>query len=278
MKKFNKFTKLSLVLLAISTTPISASPVQLKVEINNIAPADGVSLTPVWVGFHDGSFDSYDSGSASSAAIEAIAEDGNTDPISNSFSGTSGGVQGVVLGSEPPLINPGESGTSTFTVDNAGNSNSYFSYASMVLASSDYFIANGDPLEHDISSILDGSENEITFFIGAPGTVHDAGTEVNDFNTSAGNELVTGLPAGQTGPNQGADENGVITNVDNAYANFLNIPNGFDLSGLDFNQYPNGIASVTISAVPIPGALPLAATGFSLLIGMTRFRRKPELG
>ncbi len=276
MKRF-KLSKLCLALLTISATSAYAGPVQLQVTINNIAPANGVSLTPVWVGFHDGSFDSYNGGEPSSAAIEAIAEDGNTDPITNDFSATAGGVQGVVFGNQPPLINPGKTGASQFTVESDGNTNTYFSYASMVLPSSDYFVANGDPLAHDISSLLDGSANELSFFIGVPGTINDAGTEINDFDTSAGNGLFAALQAGQTGPNQGADENGVITSVTDAYGNFLNVPPGFDVSGLDFNQYTNGIAEVTITTVPIPAALPLAASGFSLLFGLSRLRRKSEL-
>lgn len=277
MKKLSKFSKLSLALLTISVAPVYADSIQLEVKINNIAPSNGATLTPVWVGFHDGSFDSYNAGEPSSPAIEAIAEDGNTDPITSDFSTTAGGVQGVVLGDQPPLITPGASGTTTVTVESDGNTNRYFSYASMVLPSSDYFVANGDPLTHDISSLLEGSANELSFFIGAPGTIHDAGTEVNDFDTSAGNGLFAALQAGQAGPNQGADENGVITNVENPFANFLNTPAGLDLSGLDFNNYENGIAQVTITTVPIPAALPLAASGFSLLFGVSRLRRKSEL-
>ncbi len=275
MKKFNKVQKLSLIVLLLGTASANATPVKLKVMVTNNSPTQGVSLTPAWVGFHDGSFDSYNGGEASSSALEALAEDGNTDLISTDFSTTPGGVQGVVIGQEPAPIMPGKSGQAMLTVENGG-SNRYFSYASMVLASSDYFVANGDPLKHDISSLLDGSVNEISFLIGLPDEVNDAGTEVNDFNTSAGNGLFDGLPAGQTAPGEGEDENGVITNVTSAYSRFLflNAPSDFDLSALDFNQYPNGIAEVTISAVPVPAALPLAASSFSLLFGMARIRRK----
>ncbi len=262
------FQFLILVLFAAS---VNAVPVKLKVMAKNIAPSGGVALTPVWVGFHDGGFDSYNRGEASSAAIEALAEDGNTNPISSDFS-ASGGNDGVVLGGgSPPLIFPGTTGQAMLMVD---SSNRYFSYASMVLASSDYFIGNDNPLEHDISSLLDGTVNEISFFIGQPGSVNDAGTEINDFNTSAGNPIFSGLPDGQTGAGQGGDQNGVITIVDDAYGNFLNIPNGFDLNPLDFNQYSNGIAEVTITAVPLPAALPMSLAGLTMLFGMKNFRRK----
>jgi len=262
------FQFLILVLFAASVTAV---PVKLKVMVKNIAPSGGVTLTPVWVGFHDGSFDSYNRGDASSAAIEALAEDGNTNPISSDFL-ASGGNDGVVLGGgSPPLIFPGTTGQAMLMVD---SSNRYFSYASMVLASSDYFIGNDDPLEHDITSLLDGTVNKISFFIGQPGSVNDAGTEINNFVTSAGNPVFFDFPAGQTAPDQGADQNGLIEVVNNAYEKFLNIPNGFNLSPVDFNQYNQGIAEVTITAVPLPAALPMSLAGLTMLFGMKNFRRK----
>ena len=279
MIKISKFTQLSAALLAVCAVTANAAPVQLKVIVTSQAPMGGVALTPLWFGFHDGSFDSYNGGQASSPALQALAEDGNVMPISNDFNGIPGGVQGVVMGDMPPLITPGKSGSSMITVDDGG-SNKYFSYASMVLASSDYFVANGNPFAHDVSSLLNGSISQISFFIGLSGEVNDAGTEVNDFDTSAGNGLFPGLPVGQTAPGQGVDEGGVVMNVTNPYANFLNTPPGFDLSALDFNNedlYKYGIAEVTISAVPVPAALPLAASGFALLFGMARTRRKTAL-
>ncbi len=256
-----------------NATAVNAAPVTLKITIQNIAPAGGVALTPVWIGFHDGSFDSYNRGAASSAALEKLAEDGDSSALSAMFSST-GGVDDVVKStSTPPVFRPGIGGQTTVTVDN-GTGNRYFSYASMVLASNDYFVANDDPLEHDLSALLSGSVNEISFFIGQPGTINDAGTEINDFNSAAGNPLFSGLPAGQTAAGQGVDQNGVITMVNNPYADFMNVPAGFDLSALDFNQYQDGIAKITISAVPLPAALPLAVSGFSLLFTIGRFRGK----
>lgn len=247
-----------------------ASATTLQVTITNNSMPGGVYLTPVWVGFHDGSFDSYDAGAAASAGIEAVAEDGNIMPLSNEFSATAGGVQGAVGGAP---IAPGQTVTLTIDVANDG-SNNYFSYASMVLPSSDYFVANGNPLAHSIASVLNGSSSELSFNIGTAGTVNDAGTEVNDFATTAGNGLF-GIPGGQGGPNQGVDENGVITTVmGDPYAAFLNLP-GQDLSIFDFNDpswYPNGIATVTITAVPVPAALPLFAGALGVL-GFIRRRR-----
>ena len=237
-----------------------ASALSLKVTITNIAPNGGTFLTPVWVGFHNGSFDSYDGGSASAPELEALAEDGNTAPISNVFGAngtlvatgtaqTGARVQGTLGG----LLAPGASTMGTFQVDNAG-ANRYLSYASMVLPSSDYYVANGNPLAHDLSGLNIG--DTLSFFIGAPGTVNDAGTEVNDFATSAGNPLF-GIPGGQGGPNQGADEGGVNVNVASPFSNFLNIPTGGVAPELNFNNYQNGIARVDVEAVPVPAPVML---------------------
>lgn len=259
------------VLLMASNAALATS---IQVTITNNAPTGGVYLTPVWVGFHDGSFDSYDGGAPVSAGIEAVAEDGNTAPISNLFGSSGGRIQGTIGGAP---VAPGQTVTQTFDLSGDG-SNAYFSYASMVLPSSDYYVANGNPLAHAISDILNGVVNEIAFNIGTAGTVNDAGTEINDFATSAGNGLF-GLPGGQGGPNQGADENGVNTNVTgDPFGGFLNQPAGVDLSLFNFNDtslYGNGIATITISAVnpvPVPAALPLFLFGLSAL-GFVRRKR-----
>ena len=70
--------------------PASAREVQVTIE--NLAPADGNFLTPAWVGFHDGTFDVYDLGAPASAALERLAEDGNTEPLSDGFHGTALGA------------------------------------------------------------------------------------------------------------------------------------------------------------------------------------------
>jgi hypothetical protein len=269
----------------------SAQALLVEVEITNNAPSNGVAITPVWAGFHDGSFDSYNGGLSSQEGLERLAEDGNTSVISADFlggytyidAGTSSKVlssqagadrvDGTIASAGPPPLTPGESTSQQFTIDIDG-SNRYFSYASMVLPSNDYYIANGNPTAHDLMSLYDGS-GSITFNVGLAGAVNDAGTEVNDFNTSAGNGLFPGrgLPAGQGGPNVGADENGVNTNVASPFSGFLNSA-GVDLTGFDFNDtglYPNGIATITITAVPEPSTLLLAGLG---LAGILSFVRK----
>jgi hypothetical protein len=80
----------------------------------------------------------------------------------------------------------------------------------------------------------------------------------------------------QAGPNTGADENGLVHNVINPYSNFLNIPDDFDLTAFDFNSntlYPNGLATVTISSVPVPAAVWFMGSG---LLGLVSYSRKAK--
>lgn len=295
-----KIIYLASVVGALALTTQAAGAQQVQVTIESLAPSSGVYFTPVWVGFHNGSFDSYNGGLPSQPGLEFLAEDGNTAQITSDFANnltyidnssvtpisvtlpsasaglpqTGTRVQGT-LGAAP--IAPGGSVSAIFDIS-LNESNRYFSYASMILPSNDYYIANGNPFAHDISSLFANANGSISFNIGLPGTVNDAGTEVNDFSTSAGNVLFPGLPPGQTAPEQGANENGVNANVSNPFANFLNRPANFDtiFASLNFNDatlYPNGIARVTISRVatvsessPVGGLLALGLLGLFALV------------
>jgi hypothetical protein len=160
------------------------------VTLRNLAPQAGTFQTPVWVGFHDGSFDSYDGGAmasvlprAGSEGIERLAEDGITDSptldnITADFATlVPAGVQGTVLsnGASPPLA-PGEVVSRLFEIDPSVNR--YFSYVSMVIPSNDAFIANGNPLAHPLFDVSD--EFIAGGFSVAGSAVNDAGTELND--------------------------------------------------------------------------------------------------
>ena len=278
----NLRTLATLSIVAILSTPLMAA--QIEVTITNHSPADGVYITPLWVGFHDGSFDSYNGGLSSQPGLERIAEDGDFSLISQDFlagltyidgsnqsatvpsgQAPSERVDGAIANGGP--IAPGESASSVFNLYLSGP-NRYLSYVSMVLPSNDYYVANGNPLAHSLGA-LNGAPvgTSFSFDIGLPGTVNDAGTEVNDFATSAANGLF-GLPGGQTGPNQGADENGVNANVITPFSDFQGIPADFlaTQSELLFNNaalYPNGLANITVTVVPEP-----ALNGIGGLLGM----------
>jgi len=191
------------------TVASAASAVTLKVSIENLAPQNGTLLTPLWVGFHDGGFDIYDRGVSLDLfpGTESLVEDGDTQQISERFTVVgSGMVQGTILGIEGANVGPidtGEVASLFLEVDPTLPSSRFFSYASMVIPSNDAFIANGDPTAHPI---FDEAGNFIgADFIELGSDILDGGTEVND-------ELpVNTAFFGQTVPNTGVDENGVVT-------------------------------------------------------------------
>lgn len=266
------------VLLCAALSPIEAQATQLQVTITNIGPTGGVGLSPLWVGFHNGSFNSFNVGGTASLGLESVAEDGDTTAISNLFAAsTPGGVQGT-LG--PPIF-PGVTRSGIFDVDVTG-AGRYFSYASMVVVSNDFFIANDTPTETDLSVLLSGQT--LSLIVGQPfgpgneDIVYDAGTEVNDFATSLANGAF-GIPGGQTGPNQGTTQGGVITAVQgNPFANFLNQPLNQNLDLLNFNNPAlyQGIARIDISVVPEPASLLLLAGGL-VALAASRGRRPRSL-
>lgn len=157
------------------------------VSVENIAPADSAFLTPVWVGFHNGQFDSYDGGRPAdslpipgSDAFERLAEDGDTGPLTADFKTlVPHGTQGTISCGGPVLpLGPGQTAGQLFEVD--PNEAQYFSYASMVLPSDDTVVANGDPLAHQIFN-NEGQFVGTSFAVqGGHCAMKDAGTEVID--------------------------------------------------------------------------------------------------
>ncbi|MHC4989814.1 MAG: spondin domain-containing protein [Planctomycetota bacterium] len=178
--------------------------VTVTVTIENLAPDSGNFLTPVWVGFHDGSFDLYDPGAPASPALERLAEDGNTMPLSEAFAASGAGEAQATLVSDVgiPPIAPGETATMAFTLDRRAASSRYFSYASMVIPSNDAFVANGNPVAHRV--FRNNGRFRVVDFIVYGTQVRDAGTELNDEDPS------TTAFFGQMAPDTGQDEDVVV--------------------------------------------------------------------
>lgn len=241
--------RLCLLSAALAMTVSAAS---IQVTITNLAPANGTFLTPVWVGFHNGTFDIYDSGAAASAALERIAEDGATAPISAAFAGSGAGTIQGTIGGGP--IAPGATVSFTFDLNPLDPNQRYFSYASMIIPSNDAFIGNGNPL---FFQLFDGSGNFMAVDRTVTGAmVLDAGTEVNDE-----------LPAntaffGQAAPDTGVAQGGVV----GTHPGFLaaapgNILGSAMFANADFTLPGYNVARIQISQVPEPGTWGLIAMG-----------------
>ncbi|MGB3401469.1 MAG: spondin domain-containing protein [Microcoleaceae cyanobacterium] len=177
----------------------------VTISIENLAPENGTFITPLWFGFHDGTFDTYDRGRPATPGLESLAEDGSTDLISTEFDLAGfGTVQGTILGTDgtPGPIDPGETATFTVELDLSDPESAFFNYAAMIIPSNDFFIANGNERAHQI---IDEDGNFIgADFVIAGSSILDAGTEVND-------ELPENTAFfGQQTPDTGVDENGVV--------------------------------------------------------------------
>lgn len=263
-----------LAIVAMCVASFAAQAANVKVTLNNLAPTGGVGIAPLWVGFHNGGFETFYSGQAASAAIERSAEDGNASVLSANFAAsTPTGVQGVLNGG--PAF-PGAARSLTLSNVDLNGAGRYFSYAGMVVLSNDFFIGNENAKEHDLSSIAKGGK--ISFLVGGAGSVYDAGTEVNDFNYSLANGAF-GIGGGQTGPNQGMDEHGVIHLVTgNPYTSFLGqdlVPQNRQWGALDFNAAPAfARIDIEVSAVPEPETYAMLLAGLGLMGGVARRRKQ----
>ncbi len=234
----------------------SASAAQINVTVTNTAPTGGTFLTPVWVGFHDGTFDTFSPGGLATPGLELVAEVGQTGTLSSEFAGN--GVD-ATLGGGP--IGPGGSASHTFDLATDGSHN-YLSFASMVLPSSDFFIGNSDPLANSIASILDGTMASLTILVA---TVYDAGTEENDFAFSAGNGLFPGLGLPASVAPDGNDQSLPIRLASSSeFSTYLNV-GAADVSSLDFDNYAS-LAVIEVTAVPVPGVLALFGLGALILL------------
>ena len=280
----------SLAAAMMMVTVASAQQTRVNVIIENLAPSEGTSQSPIWIGFHDGTFDTYSGGLLASdlpipgsVAMERLAEDGNAGPLSSDFIAFGRGTKQDTLASPNGPVGPGVKVMSSFLLDNPSPLDRYFSYASMILPSNDAFIANGSPLAHKVFDD-DGNFVAEDFLVFGPNAVNDAGTEVNDE-----------IPAntaffGQTVPNTGVTENNPIITHPGFNARFtggiLDDPrfrNGdFSLAGYPFLRVsfraapavtgPRGFATVLsgFEEVPAVATPAIAIAGFSLIDTGTR--------
>lgn len=243
-----------------------AQAVRINVTVENLTPEGGLYFTPLWVGFHDGGFDTFDIGAPASASIELVAEGGDVSGLQADFGTVAGGVDGVVTAPAgfggAPVFDPLDMGSLTLNLDPTANR--YFSFASMVIPSNDAFIGNDDPTAYEIFDVTGAFTGPLDILV-LGSAIWDAGTELNDgmgaaFSTLGGtgtDEMALIGMHGGLGPLLGTTT-AAGTTIDTILGNFTQT--GYQL------------ARITITHVPEPQLLAIFGLGFGVMLAARRRR------
>ena len=239
----------------------AASAASVQISITNNQAADGVYLTPLASILHDGSFDAFNRGEVASASLEAIAEEGDASGVIGDAT-AAGATAGVILApggfGGAPVIDPGE--TTSIQLDTDSTTNRFFSFLSMVIPSNDTFIGNDNSMAYEVFNAL-GEFTGIGPILVYSNDAWDAGTEENDgfgapFNTAGGTATDT------DGVVRGAMGNLFFLNGQETVADTT-----IDLQGRTL------LATIEISEVPLPAALPMLLAGLGGF-GLLRRRQR----
>lgn len=165
-----------------------------------------VPLSPgIWA-VHTDEAQLYEVGESASSGLEYIAEDGMPGFLLDALQGveavSSAGIFNTPDGADAPApIGPG--GSYSFEVE--GEQGDYLSFATMFIQSNDFFYGfrpQGLALFSEDGDAVDGNVTQRVY-------LYDAGTEVDEEPGVGPNQAPR-----QSGPNTGADENGVVVRVE----------------------------------------------------------------
>jgi len=195
----NRFKAIALLGIAGLSVAAHAQPVQLRVTIQNLAPANSVSFAPLRVGFHNGSFDAFNNGQTPTAPIISIAEGGSGSDWFPAFAAAEpNATLGTVVGMPAGPLLPGATASTMFTVDPSVNR--FFTFGSMVVPSNDHFIGNDDPMEYMLFDAMGNLNISLISQFGSE--IWDGGSETEDPANAA--FLVGGINDNRT------PQNGVV--------------------------------------------------------------------
>jgi hypothetical protein len=248
-----------------TTLPAHAELREITVTVTNLAPANSVSFAPLRFGFNNGSFDAFNIGQIANAATISIAEGGSGSAWFPAFAAAD---PTAVLGSTMGALTPGASFiTRSFLVDTTLNP--FFTFASMVLPSNDFFIGNDDPMEY---RLFDAAGNLLINNIDqAADEIWNAGSEAFDPANAA---FVVGGNNGARTP-----ENGVVefNFAELARFNGLTTAAGYTFnSNLQANTAVYRISFASVAAVPEAATWAQMITGFMIVGGVLRRRKQVQ--
>ena len=267
----------TIALVVASFAAREAGASQVRVTVTNELDAGGFFFTPVWLGLHNGTFDSYNAGETLNPDFsfsERLVEEGFTDTITSAFATSNpSGLQGTLLSAGAPPFGPGQSASMDFNVTDP-TSQRYLSYMSMIVPSNDLFFGNDDPTEYELFDAAGNFNGPLTILVLGQ-DVFDAGTEANDPADGgafiAGVDMALGTPTSETItrflvlPGSGADLDELIGLV-TASGDTISLP--FTNTSL--------IASISIQAIPEPSSILLVSMGVGAVgvAGTIRRRRR----
>jgi len=227
-----------------------AQPVQVRVTVQNLAPANSLSFAPLRVAFNNGTYDAFNNGTTPTAPIISIAEGGSGADWFPAFAAADPtATLGSVVGTAGGPLFPGVTAITEFTVD--PSINRFFTFGSMVVPSNDHFIGNDDPMEYMLFNAA--GQLNITTISQFGNEIWDNGSETEDPANAA--FLVGGVNAQRT------PQNGVVNfNFDKLDAfNGLTTAAGYTFQrqiGADDEVY-----RISFEIVPTPGAAALLGMG-----------------
>lgn len=265
-----KFVTRNLLALAVAaagaTFAVSAHAATLKITVTNNQAAGGLSITPLYTAFHDGSFDAFDLGGIASPGLELIAETGAPSSIAAERRAIDPDSQPIVLASPdgPPPIQPGESVSGTIDVN--ASEELFFTFLSMVLPSNDHFIGNDNPLAYQIFDANGTFTGNTTISVTGE-QIYDAGTEANGLEGAA---FIQGVDIADSPTGEGRIQQGLPLSNE-LFGSGVLLATGDTLNPalIDFNSDPGAFNLLTIeiskiAPVPLPASAPmlLGALGF----------------
>lgn len=246
--------------LALAASFAQAQSRLVTVTITNLAAANSVSFAPLHLGFHRGAFDAFNIGAVAAPGIVSVAEGGaggqwQTDFAAADPTATRGTIGGALL--------PGQSRSQSFIV-NAGL-NRFFTFASMVIPSNDFFIGNDDPMRYRLFD--DAGNLVINRITQTSSQIWDAGSEA--FSIAGSAFLVNGVNAVRT------PQNGVVSFN---FAELIGFNGQMTAGGYVFSSGLTAGQEIyriefSSTVVPEPASMVLLATGLMMLGVVVRRKR-----